>query len=185
MFRKFQSQVRTKAAKRAETNRRAGGRRTQKSVVKAWDVGGFLKALHVPVDSRDTQRFLDQALQKGEVRDRIVDVHSLLLFIKWSAERPKVDRRGEDIPGTFIGAVSLTLWFFLSYLLSPFQSQLKKLFFGVLRVRKVQDAEDSSLASKRPATTVLVYDAIKNRMDEALERARKYVSLFFWVSTSF
>ncbi|KAJ7772823.1 hypothetical protein B0H14DRAFT_3589285 [Mycena olivaceomarginata] len=46
------------------------------------------------------------------------------------------------------------------------------LFFGVLRIRKEQDAADPSLAKKRPATFVIVYDSIKTRMDEALERER-------------
>ena len=56
------------------------------------------------------------------------------------------------------------------------QSQLKKLFFDALRIRKLQDARDPSLKLARPATTVLVWDAIKNRMDEALERVRGYVA---------
>lgn len=56
-----------------------------------------------------------------------------------------------------------------------FQSQLKKLFFGALRIRKEQEAADPTLATKRRASSVGVWDAIKNRMDEALERTRKYV----------
>jgi hypothetical protein len=52
---------------------------------------------------------------------------------------------------------------------------LKKLFFGALRIRKVQDAANPSLALAWPAVSVFVYDAIKNRMDEALQRVRKYV----------
>ncbi|KAJ7234969.1 hypothetical protein C8J57DRAFT_1573095, partial [Mycena rebaudengoi] len=51
-------------------------------------------------------------------------------------------------------------------------SQLKKLFFGALRIRKVQDAANPSLALTRPAVSVFVYDAIKNRMDEALQCVR-------------
>jgi hypothetical protein len=35
------------------------------------------------------------------------------------------------------------------------------------------------LASKRPATTVHVYDAVKTRMTEALQIARQYVTLDF------
>lgn len=53
------------------------------------------------------------------------------------------------------------------------QSQLKKLFFGVSRIRKEQDACDFSLKDRRPVTSVIVWDAIKNRMDEALERVRE------------
>jgi len=53
------------------------------------------------------------------------------------------------------------------------QSQLKKLFFGALRIRKEQEAKNPSLVQKRPATSVVVWDAIKNRMDEALERVRR------------
>lgn len=54
-----------------------------------------------------------------------------------------------------------------------FQSQLKKLFFGALRVRKEQDAKDPKLRGTRPATSVITWDAIKNRMDESLERVRR------------
>ncbi|KAJ7503960.1 hypothetical protein B0H11DRAFT_2222051 [Mycena galericulata] len=50
-------------------------------------------------------------------------------------------------------------------------SHLKKLlFFGALRIRKEQDAAIPSLAKRRPAASVIVYDSIKTRMDEALER---------------
>jgi hypothetical protein len=52
------------------------------------------------------------------------------------------------------------------------KSQIKKSFFSVLRIRKVQEAKDPTLAARRPAATVHVYDAVKTRMDEALERAR-------------
>jgi hypothetical protein len=52
------------------------------------------------------------------------------------------------------------------------QSHLKKLFFGALRIRKEQDAANPALASKRPAVSVFVYDAIKCRMDESLKRVR-------------
>src|ERR1700691_2635744 len=44
---------------------------------------------------------------------------------------------------------------------NPAQSQIKKEFFGALLIRKVQDSQDSSLASQRPATTVHVYDTVK------------------------
>lgn len=51
------------------------------------------------------------------------------------------------------------------------------MFFGALRIRKEQDAAEQSLARRRPAVSIIVWDAIKNRMDEALERVRKYVTL--------
>ncbi|KAJ7722698.1 hypothetical protein B0H16DRAFT_1737605 [Mycena metata] len=86
-----------------------------------------------------------------KIPNNIVDEHSLLLYIKFCAERPKQDRKGNDIPGTFVGA-----------------SQLKKLFFGALRIRKEQDANLLTLARTRPATSVIFYDSIKTRMDEAL-----------------
>ncbi|KAJ7756996.1 hypothetical protein B0H16DRAFT_1314634 [Mycena metata] len=133
----FKKSVRVKAVRRAEGNRRAGGLKTQKAMVKAWD------------------EFKAMALQQKRIKDVIVDEHSLLLFIAHNAEREKLNRRGEPIPGTRIGA-----------------SQLKKLFFGALRIRKEQDAADKTLASKRPAATFIVWEAIKNRMDEALERVR-------------
>jgi len=37
-FKKYQTQVRVSAAQRWEANRRAGGRKTQKSVAKSWQV---------------------------------------------------------------------------------------------------------------------------------------------------
>ncbi|KAJ7504099.1 hypothetical protein B0H11DRAFT_1853124, partial [Mycena galericulata] len=101
------------------------------------------------------REFVRIALKRGEIDDDIVDETSLLLYIQFCAERPKRTRKGQDIPGTFVGA-----------------SHLKKLFFGALRIRKEQDAADPSLALKRPAVSVFVYDAIKCRMDEALERVR-------------
>ncbi|KAJ7928710.1 hypothetical protein B0H13DRAFT_2311333 [Mycena leptocephala] len=51
-------------------------------------------------------------------------------------------------------------------------SHIKKLFFGVLRIRKEQDAADLTLAQRRPATTFIVWESVECRMDEALERVR-------------
>ncbi|KAF4613240.1 hypothetical protein D9613_010772 [Agrocybe pediades] len=136
-FDKFRKQVRVEEAKRAEGNRRKGGIKTQKSVVKAWE------------------EFCAQALSKSEIKDTIIDEHHLLLFIRYSAHRPKRKPRGGELPGTRIGA-----------------SQIKKLFFGALRIRKVQDAEDPKLHHTRPATTIHVWDSLKNRLNEAIERDR-------------
>ena len=72
----------------------------------------WFKFSDIPVDSQSFQCFLDQALQQGEIHNHIVNVHSLLLFIKWSAEQQKTNQHGEDIPGMFIGAVSVTLMAF-------------------------------------------------------------------------
>jgi len=72
-FQAFQTSTRVDAARRAEGCRRAGGLRTQKAVVRDW------------------MGFMTEALKKGEVKDDIVDEHSLLLYIKHSAERPKCD----------------------------------------------------------------------------------------------
>ncbi|KAJ7098524.1 hypothetical protein B0H15DRAFT_945042 [Mycena belliarum] len=133
----FRTRVRVDAVRRFEGNRRTGGLKTQAAMVKAWN------------------EFTAIALAARDIDDTIVDEHSLLLYIKFCAERPKRTRRGMPIDGTFLGA-----------------SHLKKLFFGALRIRKEQDAADTSLVLKRPAVSVFVYDAIKNRMDEALERVR-------------
>ncbi|TFK72415.1 hypothetical protein BDN72DRAFT_894771 [Pluteus cervinus] len=138
-FEQFKTQVRVSATRRAEGNRRPGGLKTQKAMVRAWN------------------EFVQQARQKRELADDIVDEHSLLLCINYSAERPKRTRQRVDIPGTFIGAVI---------------SAQKNSSLG-LRIRKEQDAMDKTLARRRPATTVVVWDAIKDRMNEALERARK------------
>jgi hypothetical protein len=137
-FKAFQRQVRVDETRRAEGNRRAGGIKTQRAMVKAWE------------------EFLELALKKGEIQDRIIDEHHLLLYIKFCAERPKRTRQGCDIPGTFIGA-----------------SHIKKLYFGALRIRKEQEADDPTLARRRPATSVHVWDALKGRMNEALRRVRE------------
>lgn len=46
------------------------------------------------------------ALQQNKIKDIIVDEHSLLPFIAHNAEREKLNRRGQPIPGTRLGAVS-------------------------------------------------------------------------------
>ncbi|TFY55593.1 hypothetical protein EVJ58_g8149 [Rhodofomes roseus] len=132
-FTSYQRSMRIDAAKRFEDNRRAG----------------VLLLLTSP------QLFLAEARGDGRVPDEIVDEHSLLVFINYTAERPKRNRKGEYISGTRVGA-----------------SQIKKEFFGALRIRKVQDAADPTLATRRPAATVHVYDLVKARMNEALISAR-------------
>ncbi|KAI1782341.1 hypothetical protein LXA43DRAFT_1051604 [Ganoderma leucocontextum] len=98
--------------------------------------------------------FICAALEKGHVQNNIVDEHALLLYINHTAGRPQRNRRGKDIPGTRVGA-----------------SQIKKEFFGALRIRKKQEAQDPTLATSRPVTTVAVYDLLKTCMNEALQRA--------------
>ncbi|KIJ57617.1 hypothetical protein HYDPIDRAFT_120510 [Hydnomerulius pinastri MD-312] len=51
--------------------------------------------------------------------------------------------------------------------------QIKKAFFGALCIRKEQDADDTSLATRRPATTVHVYATLRTHTVEALIRARE------------
>ncbi|KAF9065976.1 hypothetical protein BDP27DRAFT_1297792 [Rhodocollybia butyracea] len=132
----FKKQVHVEASARFEKNRRAGGRKTQDAMIRRW------------------KEFISIAkFNQWKILDDIVDEHSLLLYIKYTAERPKQTRQGVDIKGTFVGA-----------------AQLKKQYFGALRIRKQQEAADPSLKTKRPATSVIVWDAIKNRMDEALNR---------------
>ncbi|KAJ6548089.1 hypothetical protein B0H10DRAFT_2170043 [Mycena sp. CBHHK59/15] len=133
----FKNGVRVETIRRAEGNRRAGGIKTQNAMVKAW------------------KEFTEIKLKKREIRDGIVDEHSMLLFINYSAEREKKSRRGQPIPGTRLGA-----------------SQLKKLFFGALRIRKQQDAANPTLAQSRPATTFITWEGIKCRMDESIHRVR-------------
>jgi hypothetical protein len=55
------------------------------------------------------------------------------------------------------------------------QSQIKKGFFGALRIRKQEEAADLSLTSKQPATTITVYNVVKTCMKEALQIARQQV----------
>jgi hypothetical protein len=65
----------------------------------------FFSVLCLTINSFSFKVFLQHALEAGKVRDDIVDEHSLLLFIDFSANRCRRDRRGEYIPGTRIGAV--------------------------------------------------------------------------------
>ena len=45
-------------------------------------------------------------MAEGKVRDDIVDEHSLLLYLEHTSTRAKRNRRGVEIPDTFVGAVS-------------------------------------------------------------------------------
>jgi hypothetical protein len=108
-FKKFQTDTRVAAAVRSEGNRRRGGVKTQKSTVKIWNVSLPFHCLDVdftPTYS-SSQLFLTEEKASGRVRDDIVDEHSLLRFIAWSGDRPKLNRRGEYISGTRVGAVSV------------------------------------------------------------------------------
>jgi hypothetical protein len=103
------------------------------------------------------------------VHDDIVDEHALLWFLAWSGDRPKLNCRGKYIPGTRVGAVSITgcqsdfLVTDQTRLLRPPQNH------------KQQEAQEPTLAAKQPTTTVHVYDAVKARMAEALQIVRQYV----------
>ncbi|KAF8172514.1 hypothetical protein K438DRAFT_1772559, partial [Mycena galopus ATCC 62051] len=107
------------------------------------------------MDTSDEETAHDAFKSDGyKIKDNIVEEH-VLLFTEHDAEREKLTQGGLPIPGTRLGAL-----------------QLKKLFFGALRICKPQDAVDPTLAQKRPAATFIVWEAIKNHMDEALERVR-------------
>jgi hypothetical protein len=106
VYKAFQASVRVQAATRAEGNRRKGGIVTQKAVVRAWLVRIYLDSISEELYSLLQQEFIEKFMATGAIRDAIVDDHSLLLFIKYSAERPKRNRRKVDMPGMFVGAVS-------------------------------------------------------------------------------
>jgi hypothetical protein len=55
------------------------------------------------------------------------------------------------------------------------QSQIKKLMYAAFRIRKLQEAQDPSLLVKRPAKSTYVWEAFKDRLDEALDRERECV----------
>lgn len=57
--------------------------------------------------------------------------------------------------------------------LNLFQSQIKKLYFGALRIRKEQEANDPTLVNSRPPVTVHVHDALRGRLNEARTRNRR------------
>ncbi|KAF6752308.1 hypothetical protein DFP72DRAFT_815521, partial [Ephemerocybe angulata] len=136
-FEAFKTQTRVQWAKEVEGNRRVGGLRTQQGLVRFWE------------------EFISIKLAAKEVKDKIVDEHSLLLFISWNASRPKRSPRGHEIPGTFIGA-----------------SQIKKHFFSALRIRKDQEALNPRIRDERRATSDVVWNAVKCAMDKAVKRVR-------------
>ncbi|KAJ7198510.1 hypothetical protein GGX14DRAFT_374030, partial [Mycena pura] len=136
-FEGFRARVRARANEIFEKQRRKGGRSTQKAMVRCLD------------------EFIEYALKKDLIRDRIIDENLLLHYINYTFHRPKKNQKGHIIPGTRVGA-----------------SQIKKQFFGALRVRKTQEARDPKLAQSRPALTVTVWDLVKSRMSQALQRVR-------------
>jgi hypothetical protein len=52
------------------------------------------------------QGFLERKLATKELRDKLVDEHCMLLWIKYNSERLKMDRKGISIPNSRVGAVS-------------------------------------------------------------------------------
>lgn len=119
-FEDFQTKVRADAAKRWKSNRRVGGRKTQSSVMK------YVRPIQIIhtcscglVDSRCSA--------ENRIRDDIVDEHSLLLFIKFSANRCR--RLGDcQFPNTRIGPVRSLVnptFLFEYFAHIMFQSQLK------------------------------------------------------------
>lgn len=147
-------------------------------MVKFWNESELLSVLAIKLYLYlFCQIFAQEALAKSRCdsgRALFAIVHQVLSVQSETGER-------EEIPGTLIGAVSPTAHTCSISLLIhtfPFQSQMKKIFFRVLRIRKVQDAQDPTLATSRPATSVVVYGAVKTRMDEALERASERHCIF-------
>ncbi|KAF7311871.1 hypothetical protein MIND_00197900 [Mycena indigotica] len=136
-YAQFQTNTRINAAERFEMNRRKGGREAQAAVQRDWN------------------RWHSEALAHGQVRDHIVDNHALLLYLKHTAERPKLTRNGMVIPHTRVGA-----------------SHIKKCYFGVLRIRKLQEAADPQLKITRPCGGGHIIDTVTTYMDEALNCER-------------
>ncbi|KAF5373795.1 hypothetical protein D9758_000952 [Tetrapyrgos nigripes] len=134
---RYRKRVRINADTAFQGHRRLGGKQAQAQIVRSFN------------------KFLDESLFAGKILDRIVDEHSLLLFIDWTFDRPKLSSRGIELPGTHVGA-----------------GQIRKMFFGALRIRKSQEAENPHLSLTRPAVTVRVYDLLKTRISQAWERLR-------------
>ncbi|KAJ3966843.1 hypothetical protein EV361DRAFT_540884 [Lentinula raphanica] len=90
----YQQKLRVDATRVAESNRRAGGRKTQAALVKL------------------IEEYIDKALFAKTIRDRIIDKTFLLQFIEHNAIRPKRSRRGAEIAGTYLGASQQKKLFF-------------------------------------------------------------------------
>lgn len=54
------------------------------------------------------------------------------------------------------------------------QSQHKKCYFGLLRICKFQETTNPGLIFRHTAITIAIYDAIRNRMGEALIDAQRW-----------
>ncbi|KAJ3715403.1 hypothetical protein C8R42DRAFT_725759 [Lentinula raphanica] len=93
--------------------------------------------------------------REGGKRAQAQVVKSWNKFLDEALFKGELNRRGIEQPGTFVGA-----------------SQIKKMFFGALRIRKTQEAANPLLQSHRPAVTNRVYDCVKTQMDLALKRVR-------------
>jgi hypothetical protein len=72
----------------------SGGIKTQKGMVKAWKASQYFTRVYMLnyVYLNKLQEFVEKYRKNGSIKDDIVDEHSLLLFIQFSAERPKRNR---------------------------------------------------------------------------------------------
>ena len=106
-FQKFKTKTWQDAAHVSEAQRQQGGVKTQNACVHDWNVSNPALLIF----THFFQLFIEDAKRQKQVKDDMVDEHSLLLYIKHSALHPKRDRKGNPIPGTLVGAVS----FFVLY----------------------------------------------------------------------
>ncbi|KDR65639.1 hypothetical protein GALMADRAFT_148552 [Galerina marginata CBS 339.88] len=67
------------------------------------------------------EEFCSNSLKEGKIKHRIIDKPHLHLYIRFCSERPKRNRNGMEIPGTFIGASHIKKLF-----LAPFESEKNK-----------------------------------------------------------
>ncbi|THH15033.1 hypothetical protein EUX98_g9527 [Antrodiella citrinella] len=119
------------------TTRRKGARQTEESVIRIW------------------KRWLPQAIASGEIPDMVVDAHHTIVYLKHSATRALLTRKGKQSNSDAkLGA-----------------SSLKKTMTMLGRICRRQYDDDPSLAQTRPAQSVRSREVFSALMAEA-ERLR-------------
>lgn len=117
--------------------RRKSARQTEESVIRIW------------------KRWLPQAIASGEVPDMVIDAHHTIVYLKYSATRALLTRKGVEVTtNSRLGGGSL-----------------KKIMTMLGRVRRRQYDDDPSLLDSRPAESIRSREVFNALMTEA-ERIR-------------
>ncbi|PPR00168.1 LOW QUALITY PROTEIN: hypothetical protein CVT26_008887 [Gymnopilus dilepis] len=172
-FKDFQKRIRVKENKRAKMNCRKAGYQNatgccQSKDCKVCHVFLLILAALFDILPLDSDIFIHRLCQAD-------DVHHLLLYIWHTSERPKRDRRGIDLVGTFLGVVSFQFVSSSPYSQSNCRSHKSK-SYTLASAAFVKNTHDPTLRTLRPTTSVHG-DALRGRMNQAYNRSRVCVLL--------